>query len=140
MEKIEILKKTQVLSMMLQDELEAFAAIATVRELTPGQTAFKQGEAATSMFIVMSGAIDVIKRSPNGAEKILATLGPGALLGEMALVDLAPRAATAMSSGTGRCALVEITYSELEGLIATRPEIGVKFLRALLSIMCKRLG
>jgi NADH dehydrogenase len=58
-----------------------------------GQTVFREGELGDRVYILLSGRASVLRGS-NGAEQALATLGPGEVFGEMALLDGAPRNAT----------------------------------------------
>ncbi|MGE0787180.1 MAG: cyclic nucleotide-binding domain-containing protein [Sandaracinaceae bacterium] len=53
-----------------------------------------EGDPAQEMFVVISGELEVLKRSPSGAEVRVAMLGPGDWFGEMSIVDVQPRSAT----------------------------------------------
>ena len=61
---------------------------ADFRTLAAGETLVREGDAARSMFLVLSGRIAVIR---HGAR--LGTFGPGDCVGEMALIDIQPRSA-----------------------------------------------
>jgi CRP-like cAMP-binding protein len=60
-----------------------------------GAELMKEGELAHGMFVVRDGELEVCKRGRNGHEFCLATLKPGDCVGEMALVDIQPRSASA---------------------------------------------
>lgn len=134
---LEALKKPQLLSMFLMDELEAFGALAQTLELKPGEAIFAQGAPAASMYIVAEGGVDVVRKAADGKEERLTTLPVGALLGEMAFVDFAPRAASARA--TVKTRLLEFTYADIEMFFTSRPDIGIKFYRALLSVFRQRM-
>lgn len=59
-----------------------------------GQTVFKMGEIGDRAYLVQEGLIEIVRNSPEG-EKVLGTIGPGGIFGEMALIDAQPRMATA---------------------------------------------
>jgi len=59
----------------------------------PGETIIQQGEEGSSMFVVQSGRVEVIRQSEQG-EVRLAELGPGEIFGEMALFGNKIRSAT----------------------------------------------
>lgn len=59
----------------------------------PGEDVFREGELGDRMYIILSGSADVV-RNENGAEHVLAQLGPGEYFGEMALLHKATRNAT----------------------------------------------
>jgi CRP-like cAMP-binding protein len=65
------------------------------RRFRRGEVIFHMGDPGDALFIVMSGAIKIMLPSDAGEEAILATLQPGDVFGELALLDGAPRSATA---------------------------------------------
>ncbi|CAA6603806.1 hypothetical protein MTBLM1_140016 [Rhodospirillaceae bacterium LM-1] len=65
---------------------------------SPGQVIFNRGDPPEGVFLVYSGGVDIVVTTSNGQETIINHLGPGELLGELALIDKAPRSATARAS------------------------------------------
>src|SRR5690349_21435717 len=63
-------------------------------ELSPGDLVFREGDPPTSAFLIESGQIEILT-DQDGTPFVLSVLGPGDLLGEMAIIDEAPRTATA---------------------------------------------
>ena len=75
-------------------EIDEVAAIARPMELARGTWIFAAGEAATSCFLVVRGAVEVLSR--NGRlERRVAIAGPGELVGYLAALDHAKHAASA---------------------------------------------
>ena len=64
------------------------ASIAKEKQFKAGATIFSEGDVGESLFVILDGDTGVIK---SGSE--IATLGPGAHLGEMSLIERAPRSA-----------------------------------------------
>ena len=59
----------------------------------PGETVFDEGDTGDSLFMILSGRVEVHKRF--GADRqLVGTLGPGEYFGEMALLGSSPRSAT----------------------------------------------
>ncbi len=74
----------------------------SIRTFEPGETIFAEGDDSREMFVVLEGAVEVLKASPRGASLKLATLSRGEFLGEMSLLESLPRSATARAVGPVR--------------------------------------
>src|SRR5258708_5022387 len=59
-----------------------------------GEPLFRAGDAADGCYRLERGLLKVSVTSPQGDERILAVLGPGSIVGELALIDGQPRSAT----------------------------------------------
>jgi CRP-like cAMP-binding protein len=66
----------------------------------PGQTLCEQDEHGEEVFIVLAGDV-LILRGQGADERVINIVGPGSLIGEMAVLDPAPRSATARASANG---------------------------------------
>jgi len=76
------------------DELNAIVAGLELRSFGAGDVVVTEGDAADGCFIVSSGQVGVTSIDAIGQRKVLATFGPGACLGEVALLTRRPRTAT----------------------------------------------
>ncbi len=65
-----------------------------IKVFKPQELVFKQGDPGEHMFIIQSGRVEIFLNTPNG-EKSLTYYGPGDFFGEMAIIDKAPRSASA---------------------------------------------
>ena len=74
-------------------ELEAFLQYAQTRRLAAGESLLEQGAQGDSMMIVLSGTLKACLRTAEGREVVLDYLGPGSVIGEMAVFVEKPRAA-----------------------------------------------
>jgi CRP/FNR family transcriptional regulator, cyclic AMP receptor protein len=76
-------------------DLLAIARSARIRRFRRGEVIFHQGDPGDAVFVVASGRVKISLPSDAGDEAILATLRPGDFFGELALLDGAPRSASA---------------------------------------------
>ena len=76
--------------------MELIADALRVRRFRRGEVIFHAGDPGDSLFIVAAGSVKITVTAEDGAEPaILTTIGPGGFFGELALLDGAPRSATA---------------------------------------------
>src|SRR5258708_6458529 len=68
-----------------------------------GISIIEQGEQANSLYLILSGAVDVIREAADGSRKVLARLEPGAFFGEEGLARHAPRNAHAVAAEKVAC-------------------------------------
>jgi len=120
------------------DELASLADHATVAELTSGQLLFRQGEHGDALFLLAAGRVEVVAREDGGPDYRLATLEPGAILGEGAVLVDAPRTATAVAVTDAR--LWEISRSSFRGAVDDRRPWALVLLLAIAKVLAERLA
>ena len=105
-------------------ELAVIAKAGTEISFPDGTELMKQDQSAREAFVLTEGTV-VVKR--NGRK--VAELGPGAILGELGLLDKGPRTATVTTQGPVE-ALV-LGAREFAGLLDEVPSISHKLLKAM---------
>jgi CRP/FNR family transcriptional regulator, cyclic AMP receptor protein len=96
------------------DVLEYLSTLLSVEMPPAGATLFREGEDANAMFVVISGEVEVLKKSKRAVEARVAVLGPGDWFGEMSIVDIQPRSATVRALAPSR--LLRVTSADLDAL------------------------
>lgn len=77
------------------EERAEVVRILEIQRLQPGEEVFHEGDGGDAWYVIFEGQVDVVTASvPSGAERRLTQLGVGAVFGEMAMLDHAPRSAT----------------------------------------------
>ncbi len=110
-------------------DLDSLRRAVRPRRFRRGEVVFHLGDPGDALFVVSSGAIKITLPSEGGEEAILATLRPGDFFGELALLDGAPRSATAVAlEPTETLVLPRERFREL---VATQPAIRDALLAAL---------
>jgi len=106
--------------------LGAVAARLRLEHHRRGEVVFHQGDPGETMYLVMSGQVEVLA----GADQApLAALGPGSFVGELALLLGEPRSATLRVAADSW--LWALRRADLEALLAEHPVIGVELSREL---------
>ncbi len=96
----------------------------------PEQVVFREGDQGTTMLLLLSGSVRVLKKNPSdGTSMIIATRESGEFLGEMALVEATPRFATVVAETD--CEVLEFSKENFEKIIQKRPSLATRVLRSL---------
>jgi CRP/FNR family transcriptional regulator, cyclic AMP receptor protein len=109
--------------------LESVGRGMRTRRFRRSEVIFHLGDPGDALFIVMSGAIKIMLPSDTGDEAILATLRSGDVFGELALLDGAPRSATAVALEPTETLI--LPRAQFRELLATEPAIRDALLAAL---------
>lgn len=101
--------------------LDRVAAGTRTRRFRRGEVVFHVGDPGDALFVIASGAVKITLPSENGEEAILATLQPGEVFGELAVLDGAPRSATAVALEPTETFVLQ--RDRFRQLLATEPTI-----------------
>lgn len=122
------------------DEARVVVGYMTPRYI-PAQTTFiREGDTQDDGFmaLLLEGEVIVESITVSRTEPLtLSVLGPGALVGEVGLVDKEPRSASCTTSTDSLFAI--LTRDALERLIVERPQMGAKLLLAISARLAERL-
>lgn len=105
-------------------ELEVLATVAVEQRVAPGASLCQEGEPGRSCFLLVSGEAQVLRATAEGA-RALATVGPGAFIGQIALVDRGPRSATVRALTP--CVALELSRDAFERLLAACSPLALRF-------------
>jgi len=115
MEKVDVLKTSPLFEMLSQPELEVLGELSKLRRYAPGDIVFEEGDLGDSLYVIVSGQFDVVKRVEPSGERLLATLKDRDFFGEMSLVDKEYRSATVRARSDA-----QLLQLSAENLIAFR--------------------
>jgi CRP-like cAMP-binding protein len=103
-----------------------------------GQALITEGEVGEWMLLLLEGTVDVIKRGEDtGESSRLAVVKEGASIGEMSMLDSAPRYASCIAIEDVRAGV--LTREAIAHLIQDHPAIGAKILVKLTQLLAQRL-
>lgn len=122
------------------EQLRLIAFSAEPHSLPAGTVLFRQGAEAEGGYVVMSGAVRLVRERPDGPQEV-AVAGPGALIGELALLCPTTRPVTAEIIEPAE--LYAITRRLLRRVLQEYPEMAERLRLALsqrLRVMMDELG
>ncbi len=126
------LHSVALFSDMSEVDIDRICADVTDVALPAGATLFEEGDEGDSAYLVVSGEVEVVKTTED-QQVVLAVHGPGAVIGEMALLREAPRSATVRARQDA--ALIAIPKDTLDELLETSPGAARAVFRALVARM-----
>jgi len=92
--------------------------------IAPGETLFRAGDVGQEMFVLIEGTAEI-----SIGEVVVETASPGALLGEMALIEDAPRTATITAKTA--CLLARVNQRRFHFLIQQNPFFATHVMKVL---------
>lgn len=119
-------------------QLASLVERASVVVVPAGQVLFRQGDQGDSLYLLSAGHIEVLAREDGGDEHRLAMVGPGGILGEVAVLIDAPRTATAVAVTEAR--LWKIGRTAFRAAIESSQQWAVVLLLAIGRALAERLG
>src|ERR1700759_4625585 len=120
---IELLRSVALFADLEEGELERFSQVAVPRSFPAATRVFHEGDSSDACYIVREGSFRVTREHSDGRAITLATLGPGEVFGELAMLDgdLRSASAEALTDGT----LLALPANDVRSLLSRNPEIAL---------------
>jgi len=137
---MEALGNVNIFRNLSHKELKVVLNLVYERMYKKGDYIFKQGYPGNGMYIILKGTVQIIQENVEGdtkKEKDLATLHSGDFLGEISLLDEAPRSASAYC--TELTEVLGFFRGDLLDLLNRKPELGSKIVLNIARILGERL-
>ena len=132
---ISLLRQVPLFEALDDEQLEAIALVTITRSFDKDQVIILAEEEGDALFIISDGQVKVSIVSEDGREVILSLLGPGAVFGELSLLDGKPRSANVVA--TADTGLYMVRRSDFLQLVYKVPQIAVGLLSELASRLRK---
>jgi small-conductance mechanosensitive channel/CRP-like cAMP-binding protein len=110
------------------EQLAELAAHLKPRSLAPGDVLFAQGGTEATLFIVVSGILEVSQSTESSAPQTAGFIGAGDYVGEVSLLTGAPYAATA--TARTHCKLYGLGCTVIRPLLAANSDLYAEFDRS----------
>ncbi|MGK3962348.1 cyclic nucleotide-binding domain-containing protein [Sorangium sp. So ce1099] len=136
-ERIEQLSKVPLFKGLTPAALELISRVASEETHALGTKIFQHGDPGDKLYILLEGKVRISREIAGMGEEALAVLGPGAVFGEMALLDEAPRSADARVHE--RCRLLTVSKDAFEDLLFLHKELAYEVLWNVVRMLVQRL-
>lgn len=119
------------------EEADTLGALMPLLRARAGQALITEGDVGDWMLLLLEGTVDVTKHAENGRVSRLAVVKQGTAVGEMSMLDAAPRYATCTALDDVQAGV--LTRAAIARLIQDHPAIGAKILVKLTQLLAQRL-
>lgn len=127
--KVDYLSTIEILQDLTPDELMRMDRAVTMATCTPGRIFYMPEETGEVLFLLKKGRVQLYRLSPQGKKLVVATLGPGAIFGEMSLVGQGMH--NTYAEAADECTLCVMSRSDVERLMRDKPQVAFRFVQAL---------
>ncbi len=124
------LRGLALFSGLSEEDLDRLYSMAEVVTIEQDELLMEEGEPGDSIYVVLEGAFNITKRTRQ-EEIVLANRGLGEVLGEISLLENAPRSASVRATESGR--LLKISREAFESLLHTSPSASMAIVRTVMS-------
>jgi CRP-like cAMP-binding protein len=111
------------------DEVEELERALTLTHCERGRILYMPEQTGEVLFLLKEGRVQLYRISPDGKKLVIATLGPGTLFGEMALIGQGMH--NTFAEATEPCVLGVMNRDEVERLLLTRPKVALRIFEVL---------
>jgi len=119
------------------DELATITQQLNLIEMDKKEILFNEGDQGDYMCFIIEGSLDVIKYSGAGEYVLISELTKGRSIGEMSVIDDAPRSATIRARM--RSKLLTLPRKDFDFLIRENPKLGIKILKRISRLLSLNL-
>lgn len=126
------------LRFLADEDIPTISPYLTCREAQAGEVLWEEGDPCGFVVFIIDGRIDIKKETEFvGKQVIVGVYGRGNMVGEMCLLDQAPRPVSAVALED--CTLLLLTREDFERLLLEHPLLGIKLLKGMLLAVSTRL-
>jgi CRP-like cAMP-binding protein len=136
-ERVEQLSKVTIFQGLTPEALEIISRVANEESHGLGTKIFQHGDPGDKLYILLDGKVRISREVPGMGEEALAVLGPGAVFGEMALLDSTSRSADARVHE--RCRLLTVSKDAFEDLLFLHKDLAYEVLWSVVRMLTQRL-
>ena len=126
---LEALQHSRLAVELSGEQVRALANYLAFRDLNPGDVLVREGASDNHLYVVVNGALGVVRNAGTAERVTLLTLTAGDLVGELSFIDETPHYASLVAIGPTR--VFELEREKLESLLLVHPDIVYRVMRAI---------
>jgi CRP-like cAMP-binding protein len=127
--KIGYLQMVDIFQDLSPEEIEEIDRATTMSSCRRGRILYMPEDTSEVLFLLKEGRIQLYRISPDGKKLVIATVGPGAIFGEMALIGQGMH--NTFAEAVDDCVLCVMGRSDVERLLLTKPNVALRIFEAL---------
>lgn len=124
-----LLKKLQLFSDLPAVHLGSLASLLKVHHYRKHEILFSEGEAGLGVWLLLRGAVKLVKTDSQGGEQLLKVVAPEQFFAEVVLFDGGSYPATAIAQAD--CTLAVLYNADARALLSSHPELAWRFLHTM---------
>jgi CRP/FNR family cyclic AMP-dependent transcriptional regulator len=133
----DVLSQVYLFRELAPHEMERVLSISKEKKVKKNEIVFREGDIGDAFYLIVTGRVRISTLVPGVGEEALTILGEGEYFGEMALIDDAPRSASAIANDDGM--LLYIGKDDFRKLLEQQTDIAYKLLWVFTKTLSARL-
>ena len=129
--------RSQFFTEFTRDDINGLASYMRIYRAKPQQTIIQEGDIGDYLLMIIDGEVDIYKTNLLGGQQYMTSVKAGATIGEMSMIDGAPRFATCIALRPTTFGV--LTRDNMGRIIHDAPGLGAKILIKLVTLLSQRL-
>ncbi len=123
------LKTVDIFQDLTEAEIEEIDRATTMSTCRRGKIFYMPEDTSEVLFLLKEGRVQLYRISPDGKKLVIATIGPGTIFGEMALIGQGMH--NTFAEAIEECVLCVMSREDVERLLVTKPKVALRIFEAL---------
>ncbi|MFN2292421.1 MAG: Crp/Fnr family transcriptional regulator [Anaerolineae bacterium] len=128
-EKYGYLKMVDIFQDLTEQEIEEIDRATTITTCRRGKIFYMPEDTSEVLFLLKQGRVQLYRISPDGKKLVIATIGPGSIFGEMALIGQGMH--NTFAEAMEECVLLVMSREDVEHLLVTKPKVALRIFEVL---------
>lgn len=127
--KIGYLQMVSIFQDLTEAEIEEIDRATTMTSSRRGKILYMPEDTSEVLFLLKQGRVQLYRISPDGKKLVIATLGPGAVFGEMAFIGQGMH--NTFAEAVEDCDILVMSRNDVERMLLTKPKVALRIFEAL---------